>query len=887
VKTSKILFIPALIVLSLVVVITVQAAETDVLRATLANGLRVFIVKNTLAPVVATEVNYLVGSNEAPEGFPGMAHAQEHMMFRGSPGLSAGQLSHIMALMGGDFNADTQQTVTQYFITVPKDDLDIALHLEAARMSGVLDTDELWDAERGAIEQEVAQDLSNPEYLFSVRLLAQMFAGTPYAQDALGTRPSFDKTTGALLKQFYDSWYAPNNAILVIVGDVDTQATLAKVKEMFEPIRKRTLPMRPAIDLKPLQPASIALDTDSPYGSSVVAYRLPGYNSPDYAAGQILADVLDSRRSDLYALVPKGRAIFTGFGGDALPLAGYGYAIAGFPQGGDGAALVAAMKEIIAGYVKNGVPADLVEAAKRHEISDAEFRKNSIAGLAAEWSQALAVEGRTSPDDDIIAMRKVTAEDVNRVAREYLVNETAITAVLTPRPSGKPAASRGFGGGESFAPEQTKAVILPDWAKKAALLPPVPASAVHPTVMSLPNGIRLIVQQETISPTVTVTGMIKTNADMQAPKGREGVDDILNSLFSYGTASLDRLAFQKAQDDIGADISTGTSFSLKVLSDQFERGMELLADNMLKPALPESAFLIVKQETVGSLAGELQSPGYLSQHALRSGLYPKGDPKLRQATPATVSSMSLENVKTYYQKAFRPDMTTIVIVGNVSPEQARVTVEKYFGRWKAQGPKPATDYPPVPPNKASAATVPDASRVQDQVTLAETVGITRSHPDYYKLHLGNQVLSAGFYASRLYRDLREKAGLVYTVESFLQAGKTRTVFGVFYACDPPKVSLARIMVERELQDMQKSPVTTEELLQAKTLLLRKIPLSESSIERIAGGLLSRSLEDLPLDEPVLAARHYLDFTAEEVRQAFVKWIRPADFVQVTLGPEPK
>ena len=220
------------------------ATAGDIVRATLKNGLRVVIVRNTLAPVVTTQVNYLVGSVEAPPGFPGMAHAQEHMMFRGSPGLSADQLAALMASMGGKFNADTQQTVTQYYFTVPVEDLETALHIEAERMSGVLDSQKLWAKERGAIEQEVARDLSNPEYLMSVRLLAGLFAGTPYEHDALGTRDSFDKTTGPMLKSFYRTWYAPNNAILVIVGNVDPERTLAKVQTLFGPIKARPLPSR-------------------------------------------------------------------------------------------------------------------------------------------------------------------------------------------------------------------------------------------------------------------------------------------------------------------------------------------------------------------------------------------------------------------------------------------------------------------------------------------------------------------------------------------------------------------------------------------------------------------------------------------------------------------
>ncbi len=689
---------------------TRATAAVDVVRATLANGLRVVIVPNDLAPVVTTEVNYLVGSDEAPDGFPGMAHAQEHMMFRGNPGMSAAQLANVTALMGGEFNADTQQTVTQYFLTVPKEDLDIALHVEAVRMRGVLDSEELWAKERGAIEQEVARDLSSPEYVFSIRLLEDMFSNTPYAHDALGTRPSFDKTTGAMLKNFYDTWYAPNNAILIITGDVDPAKTMKMVKELYESIPSKHLPARPQIHLEALKPTEIKLDTDLPYGLAIVAFRLPGYDSPDYAAGQILADVLDSSRGSLYTLVTEGKALFTGFDGGSLPKASFGYATAAFPSGGDGSALVATIKNIVSDYVKNGVPADIVEASKRHEITEVEFQSNSISGLAAVWSQALAVEGRSSPDDDIVAIKKVTVADVNRVLKEYLVNDAAITAVLTPSPSGKPVSTSGFGGNESFAPTGTTQAKLPVWARKVESLPGVPISKVKPTLYTLPNGIRLIVQPENVSPTITVMGRIKNKPELEEPAGKEGVAELLQSLFSYGTTSLDRLAFQKAQDDIGATISAGTSFSVKVLSEHFDRGIELLADNLLNPALPDPAFEILRQQKVSSLPGLLKSPSYLSRRAMREALYPKNDPSLRQALPETVGKLSLKDLRSYYDTVFRPDLTTIVVIGQTTPEQARNIVEKYLGLWQSHGSKPETDLAPVPSNKPSTDTVPDASR---------------------------------------------------------------------------------------------------------------------------------------------------------------------------------
>jgi zinc protease len=287
------------------------------------------------------------------------------------------------------------------------------------------------------------------------------------------------------------------------------------------------------------------------------------------------------------------------------------------------------------------------------------------------------------------------------------------------------------------------------------------------------------------------------------------------------------------------------------------------------------------------VAGELKSPGYLSQRALQRALYPKGDPALREATPASVSALKHPDVQAYYHKVFRPDLTTIVVIGQITPERARALIEKHFAAWKADGPKPETFYSAVPPNKPSAAAVPDASRVQVEVTLAETLGLTRSDPDYYALQVGDHVLSGAFYATRLYHDLRQEAGLVYTVDSTLSVGKTRSTFSVSYACDPPKVSQARAMVVRDLKQMQTAPVTATELQQARTLLLRQIPLSEASYDGIASRLLDLATNDLPLDEPMRAARRYIAITAEQVQAAFAKWIRTDDLVQITLGPNPK
>jgi zinc protease len=315
--------------------------------------------------------------------------------------------------------------------------------------------------------------------------------------------------------------------------------------------------------------------------------------------------------------------------------------------------------------------------------------------------------------------------------------------------------------------------------------------------------------------------------------------------------------------------------------------VQLLADNELNPALPMEAFQVVKQQTGQFAAGNLMSPEHRTLLALEAALLPKGDPALRDVTPQTVSTVTLDDVKAYYAKAYRPDLTTIVIIGNITLEEAKAGIEKYFVAWKSEGPKPDVTLPPVPPNGPAAVTVPDPGRIQDDVTLAEEVQLNRFNPDYYAMQLGNHVLGGGFYATRLYHDLRQVAGLVYNVDDSLTADKTRAIYTVTYASDPANVAKARAMIQRDLIAMQKEDATPEELQQAKALLLRQIPLSESSYDAIAQALVRRAQIDLPLDEQIRAGQRYFDLTGDQVRAAFAKWIRPGDFVQVVRGPAPR
>ncbi|MBV8531024.1 MAG: insulinase family protein, partial [Candidatus Eremiobacteraeota bacterium] len=588
-----------------------HAEGVAVTRATLHNGLRVIVVRDPLAPVAMAMLNYQVGAND--QDFAGQAHALEHMMFRGSATLSQSQIADIAELVGGYWDADTQSETTQYFFMAPSQYLDLLVRMEASRARGLTLAQSDWNVERGAIKNEVTQDYSNPlDHLF-LKMDLRMFAGTPYGNDGLGTLKSFDtQINAAQLRSLYDAWYHPNNAIYVIVGDVDGPSTVKLVDKYFGSIPAAKLPARRAVHLAPLRPQTIRVDSDQPFTVVGLAYRFPGYRSKDYAAGQILEAALSSQRSDLYGLVASGKALQAQFADfDVHPLAGSAAAVIVVPVTTTPDTALATLRGVIDRYRTNGVPAALVEAEKRRAIAQAEFKANSIADLGFQWSEAVAVQGLSSPDDILAAIRKVSVADVNRVLRTYIVPQHEMVGIAAPKNAGAATvAAAPVPVGNENKPTLLHHDPLPEWAQAAFAKVSVPNSTINPVDTTLPNGIRLIVVPQQVSRTVVVSGSIDTNEAMQAPPGKDGIADVTSALLPFGTTTYDRLALRTQLDAISADVTAGTDFSLTVLSKDFDRGVALLADEELHPTFPAGGFAAVKAEELGSVKGEVTSPDH-------------------------------------------------------------------------------------------------------------------------------------------------------------------------------------------------------------------------------------------------------------------------------------
>ena len=872
---------------------TSAALPTDAgaLTATLRNGMRVVIVRNTLGPVVSTDMTYLVGSVDDPKDVPGMAHAQEHMLFRGTKDLSTAQLGTIATALGGDFNASTSDTLTQFQFTVPAADFEAVLRIESDRMRDVLDAQSQWENERGAIEQEVLRDESSPGGDFFADAQSVAFAGTPYARQGVGTRAAFDKLTGPRLHEFYEKHYAPNNAVFTVAGDVDPQATLAQIRSYFEAIPERPIAPRPAVHFKPLVRTVLSRPTSLVYALAAIGFRMPGINSPDFLPSYVLQAVLDSQRGPLRRLADTGEAL----DGEwvSLPYFPEGqlaFATAALAPGSDPNPMVRRLEAMVTEDARHGVPRELFETTKRRLIIDQEESRNSIEALASDWATTIALDREPSIAREQQLIANVTFAQVNDVAKRYLDVNHAIVGALTPSAhANQNAAPAPPSSGAAEKPLDTKSTVtdLPAWGTQLLHDTSVPPSSLAPVERKLSNGITLIVQPETISDSVFVYGGVRTNSALEEPDGKAGVASILESLFDYGSKTRDKLSFQRAQDDLDSSIQSGTGFGVQTTPKSFDGAVALLADSELQPRFDAPTFALARRRSGEALATELNGSHTIAEIRASEKLLPPGDPELRRPTLEGLGALTLDDVKSYYAKIMRPDLATIVVIGNITPDAAQRTIERAFGSWTATGPPPSLDLPAVPVNEPADVKLTIPTFGQDSVTLEQIVAITRSSQQYYPLVLGNAILgggSGGPEQSRLFRDLRQNAGLVYNISSTLAASRSRAKFTIEFGSLPQNEARITGMIGDEIERLQREPVGDFELSLTKAAIVRKTIVGDSSVADIGGALLGDAAQGLPLDEDRIDARALIGTDAPAIRDAFSTYIKPKSFVHLIEGP---
>jgi zinc protease len=404
---------------------------------TLKNGLRVIISEDHSAPVFAVAVNYNVGSRDERKGRTGFAHLFEHMMFKGSENVGALEHPHLIFANGGSMNGTTNKERTLYFETLPANQLDLALFLEADRMRSLEITKENLDNQRNAVQEERRLGVDNQPYgkTFEVRdeLAFENFA---YEHSVIGSMADLSAATVDDVASFFKTYYAPNNAVLSIVGDVDAKTTIEKVRKYFESIPSQPAP--PKVDMtEPEQKEERRATLEDALARLTrldMVYKIPPSSHADYDALQVLGTVLSSGRSSrFFQSIVRDKQLSTGIGASAGESRGPAlFSIVGTVTPGKAVADLEAAVEAEIERIKTG-PIEAWEMEKARTTS----RSQLVSNLGSTLGRAVTLgedalfyndPGRLNTTADRIA--KVTAEDVQRVAKQYLI-KTGRTVVIT------------------------------------------------------------------------------------------------------------------------------------------------------------------------------------------------------------------------------------------------------------------------------------------------------------------------------------------------------------------------------------------------------------------------------------------------------------------------
>jgi zinc protease len=813
------------------------------------------------------------------------------MMFRGTHAISSAGLDDMNSRLGADLNAQTQNELTHYYFVVPADRVDTLLHVEADRMRNLKLDAKDWSLEKGAVLQEWAQDHSNPIFSFIFGSVAEkVYPGSRLGETALGAKADIEKATVADLRRYYDAWYRPNNATLVVTGDVKAADVFASAQKWFGPIPSHALPARKQYTARAATGATVSTKAEFPFTLVDAAYAAPG-TAPATEREQLRNDVataalMNPRGPYRAALVESGLTL----GMVPVPLedrrASVVHVIMIVAPGHTAAEVRAAYDKTTAEILAKGIDPEFIAAAKRSAVSQLTYARDSIVGLGDGLGSAYVFPGDTDPSRYPAMIAAITPDEVNAVSRSIYA-KPSVVGVLEPTTTDptkfKPPSNLASSVTDSFGSRVPNGpTIQPAWLKAQLAKPLALHSSVDPVVTTLPNGLKLLVQRVSSNPTVFVRGVVRTSPTYD-PAGKEGLGATTAALMNWGSAKYDYAAQHKLADERAASLSFGTAFSAHGRAEDFPTLLDALADDVRNPLFPTDKFTLVKQQQTAVASRRALQPDYRAQRAFREALYPAGDPELREDSAASLAAITLDDVKSYHAQYVRPDMTTLVVVGDVDPMTVAREVTARFGDWSASGPKPDPHLPAIPLPEPKRQNVETAA--QDVSVELGAPALARNSPDYDALLLANSIYGGGAFDARLFREVREKRGLVYFAYSSLQAGRDRGTLRISFRAVPSKVDAADAVVRAELKRMQTEPVTADELAKAKTRVVAAATDAEQATSAIAGDLMRIGLDELPPTYYATLAQRYAGISAADVQRAAKTYFHPDNLVEARTGPK--
>ncbi|PZD73696.1 putative zinc protease [Acaryochloris thomasi RCC1774] len=867
----------------------------NVQQTTLSNGLTVLTKEVHTAPVVSVQVWYRVGARNEKPGSSGIAHQLEHLLFKGTHQRPI-QFGRLFSALGSDSNAFTSYDMTAYFGTVSRDKLEALLVLEADRMRNArIDAEQLASEQRVVISELQGYE-NSPEYRLGKAVMQRAFPNHPYGLSVGGSKADVEKFTAPQVKDYYDRFYCPSNAVLVITGDFETASTLAVVEQAFGDFAAS--PVEPVITASldaqgEGTPDPIILREPGSTSLLEAVYPLPNVHHPDVPALDIMDSILSAGRNSRFyqALIDSGLASYVSAYAVALMEPGwYNISVVAAPDQ-DLETLDRVLQETITVIQQQPVSAEELLRAKVQLKASLILSNREIDHQASQLAYNQIVSGDYRYSDRYLAhLEAVTAADVQRVAAQYLKSSQRTSgwfepSQLTDQPfSGGPATQTA----EDFSPSEPV-----DPAVVAQYLPPIPDATVSstqalPEKVVLSNGLRVLLLEDHSSPTVTLSGYIQAgnSFDLQSP-GLAGLtaDNLLS-----GTQTKDALTLAKALENCGAglDFSSfreGVDIEGYALSSNISVLLDTLADVLQNATFPEQEVLRSQQRTLSGLKMELDDPGRLARRTFQQRIYPATHPFHSFPTEESLRAITRDDLQHFYQTHYLPRQTILTLVGDFKVGEITDKLEHLLGAWQSQGSVPSLSFPEVTqPSEIDRLQVPMTGKSQ-VVTYLGYCGINRHDPRYYAALLFNQVLGGDTLASRLGTEIRDRQGLTYGIYSYFAAGEQAGPFAIQMQTSPEDSEQAISSTLMLLRQLRESGITASELETVQRTLVNSYPVDLAAPDLLAQRILMNEVHGLPLTAIQEFPQKLNDISLDEVNAAIESLIHPDKLIIVTAGAQ--
>ncbi len=887
-KRRMLLILVLLLLSGLSVAATEQTLDLE--HYWLDNGLEVILVRDATAPTVAVDIWYKVGSANDPEGKSGFAHLFEHMMFEGSPHIPNNTMDQLLEPVGGSSNAYVGKDYTAYYETVPSHQLPLALWIEADRMGGLDVTQENLDNQRAIVIEELQRSYDNRPYGTAVKALTTLpYSYQPYKRPAIGNIDDVNAAQIEDIIDFHRTYYVPNNATLVVAGDIDFEVTKALIEDLFAPIPPGDDP--PALpEFLPVDQAEAEYITiEDPFinlPALLVAYEIPPAVHEDFPPLNVLASILSVGDSSRLAkrLVDTGKALQA----DAWIFDNQGPGLFSFillgNVGVDLAELEAASYEELQKIIDEGVPQEELDKVI------ARIRSGNILGLETALGLAESVQSANyysgNPQavfSGIDRYQAVASEDIQRVALEYLEESDrhVFNVVETDADAPPPV--------EPYAAEDA-AEIEPDYRyviEQSEPPPPLDSNEFNfPTITEtvMDNGLEVVVIEQPNMPIISLDVYLAGGSTAQ-PKDLPGTAGITGYLISRGTETRSAQDIAGAIEQVGGAVnSVGSSDYLQLgvfaLIEDADLAFDLLTDMTLNANFPENEFERERAEWISSLEAALAQPGTVARRIFDNRLYSSEHGYGNLYTLESLEAITRDDIVAFYQSRLQPDNAVLIIAGAITTEEGLAYAEQHFADW--EGNSEAISYPTLPENSGRQILLVDRPGSTQATFRIGNIGIQGASLDYFPARVLNHVLG-GTFSSRLVQNIREEKGYTYSIGSGFSYPADMGYFRVSADVRNDVIAATLEEVFMEIERIQTEPLTDEEINDARDGIVGEFVFGLETYQDFVESVASYKIRGVELDRLNKWLAYIKDVSTEDVLEIANTYIRPEDFIIVVVG----